>query len=65
MPALDRNVKVTCGTCGTSKTKQKLSRHKNRAAVSDHCIVQNAKISLTNQDLNQIIKFLQNMQHVE
>ena len=28
MPALDRNVKVTCGRCGTSVTKNNLSRHK-------------------------------------
>ena len=29
MPALDRNVKVTCGDCGTSVTKKNLSRHKS------------------------------------
>ena len=28
MPALDRNVKVNCGNCGTSVTKKHLSRHK-------------------------------------
>ena len=28
MPALDRNVKVTWGNCGTSVTKKHLSRHK-------------------------------------
>ena len=27
-PALDRNVKVTCENCGTSLTKQNLSRHR-------------------------------------
>ena len=32
MPALDRNVKVTCGNCGTSVTKQQLSRHKSRCS---------------------------------
>ena len=32
MPALDRNVKVTCENCGTSVTKQKLSRHKSRCS---------------------------------
>ena len=32
MPALDRNVKVTCGNCGASVTKQKLSRHKSRCS---------------------------------
>ena len=32
MPALDQNVKVTCGNCGTSVTKQKLSRHKSRCS---------------------------------
>ena len=30
MPALDRNVNVTCGNCGTSVTKLNLSRHKSR-----------------------------------
>ena len=30
MPALDRNVKVTCGDCGTSVSKYNLSRHKSR-----------------------------------
>ena len=30
MPALDRNVKVTCENCGTSVTKINLSRHKSR-----------------------------------
>ena len=29
MPALDRNVKVTCGKCGTSVTKKHLTRHKS------------------------------------
>ena len=29
MPALDRNVKVTCGDCGISVTKKHLSRHKS------------------------------------
>ena len=29
MPALDRNVKVTCRNCGTSVTKKHLSRHKS------------------------------------
>ena len=29
MPALDRNVKVTCGNCGTSVTEYHLSRHKS------------------------------------
>ena len=32
MPALDRNVKVTCGDCGTSVTKYNLSRHKSRCS---------------------------------
>ena len=32
MPALDRNVKVTCGDCGTLVTKQHLSRHKSRCS---------------------------------
>ena len=32
MPALDRIVKVTCGNCGTSVTKQKLCRHKSHCS---------------------------------
>ena len=32
MPALDRNVKVTCENCGTSVTKQKITRHKSRCS---------------------------------
>ena len=32
MPALGRNVKVTCENCGTSVTKQKISRHKSRCS---------------------------------
>ena len=32
MPALDQNVKVTCENCGTSVTKQKISRHKLRCS---------------------------------
>ena len=32
MPALDQNVKVTCGNCGTSVTKQKISRQKSRCS---------------------------------
>ena len=33
MPALDRNVKVTCGDCGTSVTEYNLSQHKSRCSV--------------------------------
>ena len=32
MPAFDRNVKITCRDCGTSVTKQHLSRHKSRCS---------------------------------
>ena len=32
MAALDRNVKFTCGNCGTSVTKLNLSRHKLRCS---------------------------------
>ena len=32
MPALDRTVKVACENCGTSVTKQKISRHKSRCS---------------------------------
>ena len=32
MPALDQNVKVTRGNCGTSVTKQQLCRHKSRCS---------------------------------
>ena len=34
MPALDRNVKVTCENCGTSVTKKHLSRHKKRCSAA-------------------------------
>ena len=37
MPALDRTVNVTCGKCGTSVTKQKLSRRKSRCSVGTLC----------------------------
>ena len=33
MPALDRNVKVTCENCGTSETKYHLFCHKSRCSV--------------------------------
>ena len=33
MPALDRNVKVTCGNCGTSVTKKNLPRHKKNCSA--------------------------------
>ena len=32
MPAFDRNVKVTCGNCGTSVTRKQLCRHKSRCS---------------------------------
>ena len=32
MPAWNRNVRVTCGDCGTSVTKNNLSRHKSRCS---------------------------------
>ena len=32
MPAVDRNVKVTCGNCGISVMKYHLSRHKSRCS---------------------------------
>ena len=32
MSPLDRNVKVTCGNCETSKRKQSLTRHKSRCS---------------------------------
>ena len=32
MPALDRNVKTTCGNCGISAMKQQLSRHNSRCS---------------------------------
>ena len=38
MPALDRNVKVTCGNCGTSVTKKNLSGHgKSCSAGTLYC----------------------------
>ena len=32
MAALDQNVKVTCENCGSSVTKNQLSRHKSRCS---------------------------------
>ena len=32
MPALDRNVKVTCENCGTAVTKINPTRHKSRCS---------------------------------
>ena len=32
MPALERNVKITCGDCGTLVTKKNLSRHQSRCS---------------------------------
>ena len=32
MPAMDRNVKITCRDCETSVTKYNLSRHKSRCS---------------------------------
>ena len=37
MPAVDRIVNVTCGNCGTSVTKQKISRHKLRCSGGTLC----------------------------
>ena len=38
MPAFDRSVKVTCGNCGNSVTKQQPSRHKSRYSGGTlHC----------------------------
>ena len=50
MPALDGNVKVTCGNCGTSVTKNSYL-DTNRAAVVEHSIVQIVPISLLNQEM--------------
>ena len=33
MPALDRNVKIICESCGTQTTKLNLARHKKRCTV--------------------------------
>ena len=33
MPALDRNVKVSCENCGTSVTKKNLARHKKSCSA--------------------------------
>ena len=32
MPTLDRNVKVTCGNCGTAVMEEQLSRQKSRGS---------------------------------
>ena len=49
MLALHRNVKVTCGNCGTSVRSIYLDT--NPAAVVEHCIVQIVPISLLNQEM--------------
>ena len=50
MPALDRNVKVTCGNCGTSVTKKNLSRHKSRCSGGTLYCTQYPNFSTLSQD---------------
>ena len=53
MPALDRNVKVTCGNCGTSVTKKHLSRHtKSCSAGTLYCSQCPNFSTLSQDDLN-------------
>ena len=53
MPALDRNVKVTCENCGTSVTKKHLSRHKSRCSGGTLCCSKCPNFSTkTRDDLN-------------
>ena len=53
MPALDRNVKVTCENCGTSVTKKNLSRHKSRCSAGTlYCSKCPNFSTLSQDDLN-------------
>ena len=50
MPALDRNVKVTCENCGTSVTKKHLSRHKKSCSAGTLYCTQCPNFSTLSQD---------------
>ena len=50
MPALDGNVKVTCENCGTSVTKQHLSRHESRCSGGTLCCTQCLNFSTKSRD---------------
>ena len=50
MPALDRNVKVTCENCGTSVSKYNLSRHKKRCSAGTLYCTQCPNFSTLSQD---------------
>ena len=50
MSALDRNVKVTCGNCGTSVTKKHLSRHKKSCSSGTLYCSQCPNFSTLSQD---------------
>ena len=53
MPVLDRNVRVTCGNCGISVTKQQLSRHKSRCSDGTFYCPKNPSFSTkSGKDLN-------------
>ena len=58
MPALDRNVKVTCGNCGTSVTKKNLSQQKKNCPVGTlYCPKCPNFFTKSKDDLNyQIVK---------
>ena len=50
MPALDRNVKVTCENCRTSVTKYHLSRHKSRCSGGTLYCTQSPNFSTKSRD---------------
>ena len=50
MPALERNVQVTCGNCGNSVTKYNLSRHKKRCSAGTLYSTQCPNFSTLSQD---------------
>ena len=53
MPALDRNVKVTCESCGVQTTKLYIARHKKScSAGSLYCTQCPNFSSLSQDDLN-------------
>ena len=55
MPALDRNVKVTCENCGVQITKLNLSRHKSCSAGSLYCTQCPNFSAKSGDDLNYLI----------
>ena len=64
MPALDRMLKLLVELV-EHQQRWNIYLDTNRVAVVEHCIVQNAAISLLNQAMIQIITLPAKMQHLE